>query len=587
MQRTNHRLLIRAIRTALFFFMVLSNAQASRPLWSFTPQTPTTITLAKGSNAQVIYTIQNHASRAKTLFMKPMNGISQNAACQLPSKGHCTLALNVNGALLKDNVVGGPLLCQQGNPLECYQPDLQNILRITLEPTAPLPQFSINPVGVHPTSIRNGDHVLIHFLVKNISQTPLSEYRLSPLPANVKQRFSSSRYPTTTCNNPLSLAPGEQCVLALAISGPTSFEFSLCKDLNCPVAATAVALKAQSLNDPTFPYGVAPDGNVCVTNDYYATPETMLGSWAMLEAVTMDITSGELSSSFQDKIVYAVGTAALGNYYGFSDCGGGCNALNGYCFAIKFNQKTAYPYMIFQSVNIAANDNSFDIYMAGGGCGAFCDACQIFWGSNTTSWENNILGAPCADYFGDYSDINAAYSVTYNGTAYPAKQTLSDACNFASSNVSGFNTQNFDDITFVPVTCPTALTQVTGVALPSSIQTIGINSVSAPLIPIAELSDASFSGPTAISTATTTQMQDCKTPSSGYCGNVLSSITNYQASISASTTAPLLSNAYCSKNPGVVGFCSWDNCGSSGSDYCNTDEATCNGCGGGAQWCTC
>ncbi len=446
--------------------------------------------------------------------------------------------------------------------------------------------FEIKPVDVLPTLVRNGDTVAAHFLVINKTSSTRTGYTLGGLPTNVKQIFATNLFFDRVCGNPLTLGAKKSCILSLEITGPASFDFSLCNKSSCTSSAVSVKLENKEVPDDTFPYGSAPKGNVCVSNDYYATPETMLGSWAMLKAIDNDITSGDLPSGFKGKTAYGVGTAAVGNYYGYNNCGGGCNELNGYCFAIKFNKKTTYPYMIFQSVNIAANENSFDIYMAGGGCGAFCDSCKVFWGTDTIPWTDHILNSSCETYFANAGNIDSKYSVTYDGTAHPAKQTLIDACAFASSDVSGFNTQNFEDITFVPVTCPTAITQVTGLALPSSIQTIGTGSVSVPLIDITKLTDADFSGPTAIKTATTTQMQDCKTPSSGYCGNVASSIPNYEASISASLEKPLLTNAYCAKNPGVVGYCSWNNCGSSGSDYCNQSKAICESCGGGT-WCTC
>lgn len=444
--------------------------------------------------------------------------------------------------------------------------------------------FRITPVGKIPTSILSNDTINVYFEVKNLTSSTRNGYYLSPLPANVTQLFSSTLYSTPICTNPITLGPNASCKLMLQITGPVSFNFSLCNGGSCTRSSLSVNLQNETVPDSSFPYGSAPEGNVCVSSDYYATPETMLGSWAMLQAVGLDMASGQLPSEFQNNIVYAVGTAAVGNLYGYNDCGGGCNQLNGYCFAIKFNTKSTYKYMIFQSVNIGANTNSFDIYMAGGGCGAFCDSCGQFWGTNTIPWADHILNSSCTAYFANASNINSAYSVTYNGQAHPAKTTLLDACTFSSNEVSGFNTQNFDNIVFVPVTCPTSLTQVTGLALPTSVQTIGTNNV--PLIPISDLKDASFVGPNAITSATTTQMQDCKTPSSGYCGNVSTSVPNYEASISASLTAPLLTNAYCAKNPGIIGFCSWNGCGSSGSEYCNLDQARCESCGGGT-WCTC
>ncbi|HBD7044714.1 TPA: DUF1566 domain-containing protein [Legionella pneumophila] len=145
MQRKKRHFFRNTILTAFFSCLMLSSVQAGTPLWTFVPQTPTDITVAKGGSAQVVYTVQNQSSKAKTLMMKLIAGISQSAPCNLPAKGSCTLTLNVNGATLQGNVVGGPILCQQGNDLQCYQPSSANILRIRLTEQPPVQQFTVTP----------------------------------------------------------------------------------------------------------------------------------------------------------------------------------------------------------------------------------------------------------------------------------------------------------------------------------------------------------------------------------------------------------------------------------------------------------
>ncbi|ASQ45388.1 DUF1566 domain-containing protein [Legionella clemsonensis] len=131
--------------TALFSCLMLLNVQAAKPLWTFAPQTPTSITVAKGQSAQIIYTLHNQSSKPKILFMKRIAGINQTAPCRLPAKGSCTLILNVNGSALQGNVIGGPVLCQQGNDLQCYQPSSDNMLRIRLTQQPPVQQFIVTP----------------------------------------------------------------------------------------------------------------------------------------------------------------------------------------------------------------------------------------------------------------------------------------------------------------------------------------------------------------------------------------------------------------------------------------------------------
>lgn len=352
---------------------------------------------------------------------------------------------------------------------------------------------------------------------------------------------------------------------------------------------------AQAL-DSSFPYGSAPEGDVCVSTDYYATPETMLGSWAMQKAVSSDVSSQLISPLFTtSNTVYAVGTAAIGDKLGLSNCSGGCDQINGFCFALKFNTKTNYPYMIFQSVNIAAASNTFDIYLPGGGNGAFTDQCKKFWGTSTIDWAKNIENTQpagsCTGYFGDYSDIKSTYSVTYDGSTHTALDTLKNACTFSSSEVTGFNTQNFTNVTVVPITCPTSITQISGIRLASTVTKIG----NYDLVDVTKVSEENFADST-IKDITTTQMQDCKTPSSGYCGKGSTTVTNYQASISANMTTPILTGSstpttnYCSQNPSSTeSFCSWNNGETKGDDYCNYSKEQCYKCDITLQqeWCTC
>ena len=474
------------------------------------------------------------------------------------------------------------------------------LISLLASTTALAGNFSITPLAPVPTAIRPGDTVPIYFSVKNMTKSTRSGYVLSQLPANVQQSSSSALYTNSVCSSPLSLPAGGDCTLVFNITGPVSFNFSLCHGASCTTSSASVALAATQATDWTFPYGTAPSGDVCEPDTTgYATPETMLGSWAMLKAVEMDVASHQLPTMLNSSnVVYAVGTAAVGNYYGYGDCGGGCDSLNGYCFAMKFNTKTSPQYMIFQSVNVGANVNSFDIYMSGGGVGVFPPTkCETFWGTGpSVDWAQHLgdPGTTCDSYFHNFNDINSQYSVTYNGTAYPAEKTLIDACAFATT--SGFSGGNFSDITIVPVTCPTALTQVTGLALASTTTTIGTNGGVKQLIPIAKLEASSFTSGTAIPGLVSTQMQDCQTPSSGYCDKGTSTITNYQASISASLTAPLTEpapNPYCPLNPTAAGFCSTDGCATatnpSSIDYCNQGSGNCLDCdfADQQQWCDC
>lgn len=457
-------------------------------------------------------------------------------------------------------------------------------------------QAPLKIIPLTPTTIQNygSGQAVVNYQITNLLKRA---YRFSMVPMNGVTQNTGPGF----CPNPFTLQPGNYpCVLSLNIQRAQLTSFNdgpkICVvnkadqpgSFMCSKPSPKDTLKVVNL-DPSFPYGAAPVGNVCVSTSVYATPETMLGSWAMLEAVALDVAGNVLPSFLNESnVVYAVGTAAIGNLLNIPSCGGGCNELNGYCFALKFNGKTPYPYMIFQSVNIGANDDSFDIYLAGGGSGAFPTQCAQFWGTGVgVNWANHIEDSSCDAYFGDYSSINSAYAVTYKGVVHTAKETLQNACTFASAGQSGFNTANWSNVSVVPVTCPQSLTQVTGLEIPTSVTTVGTQTIH----PLSTLTDNDFST-TTIPTVTTTQMQDCKTPSSGFCGNVSVSVTNYEASISASLSAPLLQGSppvstYCQSNPNTQ-YCSWnDGQSSGGGSYCNANATQCIACGNQSKWCTC
>lgn len=459
--------------------------------------------------------------------------------------------------------------------------------------------IGLNPQGSTSVQIPSNGNSIVKYTVTNRSKRPM---QMTMVPTAGINQITSNEY----CQSPMNLKGNQSCTLAVQVDLNYISQYGfvkgpkVCKtksDSNqspdpylCCQPGRIDILKISNLN-PNFPYGTPPVGNVCVSQDYYATPESMLGSWAMLQAISNDSTENVLPSFMTpNNTVYAVGTAAIGALLGISNCSGGCNELNGFCFALKFDQTQSphpnYPYMIFQSVNIGANTNSFDIYLPGGGAGAFPNTCAGFWNTNgSVNWSNHIEDSTCNSYFNNFN-FSSPYNVTYNGVTYNAVDTLKNACTF-SYTTSGFSVGNFNNVKVVPVTCPTSLTQITGVRLADSVTTVGNQSIQS----LATITDASFNQ-TSIPAVTTTQMQDCKTPSSGYCGNVNNTVVNYEYSISTTTTAPILTGSspsgnYCQQNPNASGFCSWNNGQSSGGTYCNQSQTICLGCGNSPKWCGC
>lgn len=118
--------------------LVAGAATAGTPVWTFTPKTKTTISVPGNGNDRVEYVVTNQSRVTHKLAMRPIAGITQvttEGGCANPFtltyKQVCTLTLAVTGSALKGNVVGGPVVCQDGNPNQCYQPSAANSLKIT------------------------------------------------------------------------------------------------------------------------------------------------------------------------------------------------------------------------------------------------------------------------------------------------------------------------------------------------------------------------------------------------------------------------------------------------------------------------
>lgn len=116
---------------------------AGSPVWTFSPLTATTISVSTADTATVQYQVTNQSRKTHVLEMRGITGISQNTTsghCANPfTLGYqqsCTLTLTVDGSSLPGSVAGGPVVCQQGNTLQCYQPSRSDALNVTLT-TAP------------------------------------------------------------------------------------------------------------------------------------------------------------------------------------------------------------------------------------------------------------------------------------------------------------------------------------------------------------------------------------------------------------------------------------------------------------------
>lgn len=114
-------------------------ATAAQPLLTFVPLTPTTVILPADGEASVQYVVTNPSAVTRTFAMMPIPGVDIDTAgghCADPfvlaSHQSCTLALHLVGSAMSGDIHGGPVVCIDGNPLQCWQPSAADQLHVTL-----------------------------------------------------------------------------------------------------------------------------------------------------------------------------------------------------------------------------------------------------------------------------------------------------------------------------------------------------------------------------------------------------------------------------------------------------------------------
>lgn len=252
---------MKTIRVYLLYLTVglvsLCNlSYAAQPVWTFTPLTATTVSVADGQTETIRYTVTNQSSKTHTLAMTPITGITQitsgagicaNPFTLTPGDPSCTLSLSVNGSTLPGNVVGGPVVCQQGSTLQCYQPSTANQLNITKADGA-----TISLAGSPLNLLTSGSAGTMEITNTSASETALNieaNFSGTALDGNVDQDASN-------CS---TLPPQASCTLTFtSTSGST------------PVTATSFPIAGSNTNTVMGAITITPPPHIIfVTNSIY------------------------------------------------------------------------------------------------------------------------------------------------------------------------------------------------------------------------------------------------------------------------------------------------------------------------------
>lgn len=129
MKKTSIFLVLNYIFTTYIF--------ASTPLWTFTPLTPTTVSITSSTSVYVDYLITNHASITHNISLQPFPFSVRNSdpfdcgkVFTLEPNQSCILSIFVDGAAIDKNFQFGPMLCEVGSQELCYIPSPQDILTV-------------------------------------------------------------------------------------------------------------------------------------------------------------------------------------------------------------------------------------------------------------------------------------------------------------------------------------------------------------------------------------------------------------------------------------------------------------------------
>ena len=268
MQRNSNTIFLKRILTFLWLGFMMTTACAGTPLWTFEPLTATAVSVPANGTAMVQYRVTNQSSKPHTLSMQPIRGITPITTglnvCGNPfvlrGKNSCILSLQINGSQLSSSIMDGPVVCQQGNLNQCYQPSDANILRIIRGPAAGA-TITVNPSSLNFAAGNNG----VVTVTNSMDSTEPANNVVASIPAG-----SNISVQSTTCG--AVLAVGASCTItftAPVAEGATNIGIRGCNTntANVAVTVTPMSMAVISVNPSTLMFVENATGLVTVTND--------------------------------------------------------------------------------------------------------------------------------------------------------------------------------------------------------------------------------------------------------------------------------------------------------------------------------
>ena len=288
MTATHHKAISISFGALLVFLSGL--VYAGSPVWTFLPLRATTISVSTADTATIQYQVTNQSRKTHVLKMRGITGISQNTTpgnCTNPfTLGYqqsCTLTLTVDGSSLQGAVVGGPVVCQQGNASQCYQPSRSDSLNITLTtaPGATTLSTSVSHLALSKTGYTEyglpGTPTPTSGVARTIEVTNTGSNATSNLSISYPPNWPSGTTATTNCGP--SLAANGSCTITIPPGNTaTSDGTNPCTTTGTAPVAQTISISADNASTVSSTVVILGYGCIYQGGYVYALDDTTPGS---------------------------------------------------------------------------------------------------------------------------------------------------------------------------------------------------------------------------------------------------------------------------------------------------------------------
>lgn len=436
--------------------VLINTAQAGTPVWTFAQVSgyPSSVTVSTTGTATIKYTVTNQSHKSHTLGIKPIQGI-MSSGCTSPLVYHqsCTLTLLVNGSGLKGDVLGGPVLCNQYNPNQCYQPSQANSLNIRLTQAPPVQQYTVtSSAGTNGSVSPSGAQTVNSGATLTFTATPDTGYGVNQwLVDGTLAQTGGTTYQLAniTTNHTVNVSFG-----TVTLNPSVS---TLALSINCQLSSSCTTIQNAALTGNPRQISIQNTGSVSATNvsvnasalpsGTTITSNTCSTTLNAGDSCIITLTPGSIASSDSNNTACTSGTQPIASTVMVTADGGLSSQVNTYVLGYGCQYQGGFLYSV---------DDSYTDYPATGSIGgkvaslvdqaepsinSVAQATSIIWSSNGSGGTSSNVSYDVIPLITEITTANSAYSTaqtafnsTYSNTGtfpFPASSAFF-ICNGAS-----------------------------------------------------------------------------------------------------------------------------------------------------------